>query len=142
MDAVTGTFKVKYTHLAERPFQFIRSVIAPGSPVWQPYLATPGFPDFPSNHATFSNSVAYVLSGIYGNQTAFANATYEGVMVDVGNGPQNLGTRHYASFDAMAEEISISRLYGGIHYRYSCEEGAKQGRKTAQNVEAQVKFLK
>lgn len=47
-----------------------------------------------------------------------------------------------ASFDAMAEEISISRLYGGIHYRYSCEEGAKQGRKTAQNIDAKLKFLK
>jgi hypothetical protein len=142
-DAVTGSFKVKYTHLAERPFQFIRATIAPGAnPVWQPFLATPGFPDFPSNHAVFSNSVAYALTSIYGNQTALTNATYEGVMADIGKGPENLGSRRYASFDAMAEEISISRLYGGIHYRYSCEEGAKQGRKTAQNIDTKLKFLK
>ncbi|RYY54542.1 MAG: phosphatase PAP2 family protein [Chitinophagaceae bacterium] len=142
-DAVTGSFKVKYTHLAERPFQFIRTVIVPTAiPQWQPYLPTPGFPDFPSNHAIFSNSVAYALSSIYGDKTAITNSTYEGVMADMGNGPQNLGKRQYASFDAMADEISISRLYGGIHYRYSCEEGAKQGRKTAQNVETKLNFLK
>ncbi|MET0637893.1 MAG: vanadium-dependent haloperoxidase [Chitinophagaceae bacterium] len=142
-DAVTGSFKVKYTHLAERPFQFIRAVIAPNAtPTWQPFLGTPAFPDFPSNHAVFSNSVAYALTSIYGDQVSFKNATYEGVMADLGRGPQNLGTRNYASFNAMAGEISISRLYGGIHYRYSCEEGAKQGRKTAQNVDTKVKFSK
>lgn len=142
-DATTGSFKVKYAHLKERPFQFIRSVIVPGSnPVWQPFLATPGFPDFPSNHAVFSNSVVYVLTSLYGNQAAFTNASYEGVMADLGNGLENLGSRHYQSFDAMATEISTSRLYGGIHYRYSCEEGAKQGRKTAQNIDNKLKFLK
>ena len=142
-DAVTGSFKVKYAHLAERPFQFIRAVIAPSeSPVWKPFLGTPNFPDFPSNHAVFSNSVAYALSSVYGNNVAITNATYEGLMADVGNGLQNLGTRHYKSFDAMANEISISRLYGGIHYRYSCEEGAKQGRRTAKNVEMKVRFLR
>ncbi|RYY60745.1 MAG: phosphatase PAP2 family protein [Chitinophagaceae bacterium] len=121
----------------------MRGVIVPNAdPAWKPFLGTPGFPDFPSNHAVFSNSVAYALSSIYGSQTAFKNATYEGVMADLGSGPENLGTRQYASFDAMAAEISISRLYGGIHYRYSCEEGAKQGKKTAQNVDAKVKFLK
>ncbi|RYY58456.1 MAG: hypothetical protein EOO05_16375, partial [Chitinophagaceae bacterium] len=61
-DAVTGSFKVKYMHLAERPFQFIRGVIVPNAdPAWKPFLGTPGFPDFPSNHAVFSNSVAYAL---------------------------------------------------------------------------------
>jgi hypothetical protein len=142
-DASTGSFKAKYSHLKERPFQFIRSVITPdANPVWQPYLSTPGFPDFPSNHAIFSSSVAYALSSLYGNKTAFTDASYEGVMADLGNGPENLGSRHYKSFEEMETEISMSRLYGGIHYRYSCEEGRKQGRKTAQLIETKLKFLK
>lgn len=143
LDASTGSFKAKYEHWAERPFSFIRSIIDPtANPEWKPFLTTPGFPDFPSNHAIFSSSVAHVLSGIYGNNVAFTNTAYEGIMADVGNGPENLGSRHYASFDAMVDEISMSRLYGGIHYRYSCDEGKKQGKKTAQNIEAKVKFLK
>lgn len=143
LDASTGSFKVKYTHLKERPFQFIRAVIAPNAnPIWQPYLATPGFPDFPSNHAIFSTAVAYALTSIYGDHARFTDASYEGLMVDLGNGPENLGSRHFKSFDDMASEVSISRLYGGIHYRYSCAEGQKQGRKTAQNIDRKIKFLK
>ena len=42
----------------------------------------------------------------------------------------------------MTQEIAISRLYGGIHYRYSCEEGIKQGKKIAQNIDSKLKFLK
>lgn len=143
LDASTGSFKAKYTHWAERPFSFIRTVIDPSAdPAWKPYLGTPGFPDFPSNHAIFSSALAHVLSGIYGNNVPFTDTAYEGVMVAIDNGPENLGSRHYESFDSMMEEISISRLYGGIHYRYSCEEGKKQGKKTAQNIEAKVRFQK
>lgn len=143
MDASTGSFKTKYQYLTERPFQFIRAHIAPGAiPVWQPYLPTPGFPDFPSNHAIFSSSVVFVLNDLYGSNVPFTDASYEGVMADLGNGPENLGTRHYNNFAEMEEEISMSRLYGGIHYRYSCDEGRKQGRKTAQNIYNSLQFLK
>lgn len=142
-DASTGSFKAKYEHWKERPFSFIRSVIVPdANPVWQSYLSTPGFPDFPSNHAVFSSSVGYVLTSLYGNNVAFTDASYDGLMFDLGNGPENLGSRHFNSFDEMVQEISMSRLYGGIHYRYSCEEGMKQGKKIAQNIESSLKFLK
>jgi membrane-associated phospholipid phosphatase len=118
-------------------------VIAPGAiPAWQPYIPTPPYPDFPSNHAVFSSSVAYALSSLFGSNTPFTNRSYEGVMADLGNGPVNLGTRTYSSFEAMAEEIGISRLYGGIHIRYAIEEGWKQGKKIAQNVDSKLKFLK
>jgi hypothetical protein len=142
-DATTGSFKAKFTYLNERPFQYIRAVIAPtASPVWQSFIPTPPYPDFPSNHAVFSASVAYALGSLYGNQTSFTNRSYEGVMIDLGNGLVNLGTREYSSFEAMSQEIGISRLYGGIHIRYAIEEGWKQGKKTAQNVETKLKFLK
>jgi hypothetical protein len=86
--------------------------------------------------------VAYVLSSLYGSQTAFTNNSYEGVMADLGNGPVNLGSRHYTSFEAMSHEIGISRLYGGIHIRYAIEEGIKQGKKVAQNIDNKLKFSK
>ena len=142
-DATTGSFKAKFTYLNERPFQFIRSVIAPGAiPAWQSFIPNPPYPDFPSNHAIFSASVAYALSKLYGSQTPFTNRSYEGVMADLGNGPVNLGTRHYASFEAMSQEIGISRLYGGIHIRYAIDEGFKQGKKIAQNIDSKLKFEK
>jgi hypothetical protein len=144
-DATTGSFKAKFQFLRERPFSFIRTVIAPvADPAnqWKPFIGTPPFPDFPSNHAVFSSSVAYSLASLYGNNTPLVNSTYEFRTFDFGNGPVSLGSRHYASFDAMTQEIAISRLYGGIHYRYSCEEGMKQGKKIAQNIHSKLKFLK
>lgn len=142
-DGTTGSFKAKFTYLNERPFSFIRSVIAPAAvPAWQSFIPTPPYPDFPSNHALFSASVAYALSSLYGSQTPFVNRTYEGVMVDLGSGPVNLGTRHYSSFDAMSQEIGMSRLYGGIHIRYALEAGWEQGKKIAQNIDKTVKFMK
>ena len=57
-------------------------------------------------------------------------------------GPVNLGSRHYNSFEAMSHEIGISRLYGGIHIRYAIEEGLKQGKKIAENINSKLKFLK
>ena len=142
-DATTGSFKAKFTHLNERPFQFIRSVIVPGAvPAWQPFIPTPPYPDFPSNHAVFSSSVAYTLGTLYGIQTPFTNSSYEGIMINLGNGPVNLGTRNYSSFTAMSQEIGISRLYGGIHIRYAIEEGLQQGRKIAQNIDSNLEFLK
>lgn len=143
LDASTSSFKAKYEHWTERPFSYIRAVIAPEEiPEWKSYLSTPGFPDYPSNHAVFSSSVAYVLASIYGDNVPFTDTSYEGVMADLGNGPENLGSRQYDSFEDMMLEISMSRLYGGIHYRYSCDEGMKQGTKVAQNIDNTVKFLK
>ena len=142
-DATTGSFKAKFTYLNERPLQYIRSVIAPAAnPKWQSFIPTPPYPDFPSNHAVFSSSVAYMLCTLYGSQTEFTNRSYEGVMADLGNGPVNLGSRYYNSFEAMSQEIGISRLYGGIHIRYAIEEGFNQGRKIAENIDNKLKFMK
>jgi hypothetical protein len=144
-DATMGSFKAKFEYLRERPFSFIRTVIAPvADPAnqWKPFIGTPAFPDFPSNHAVFSSSVASSLASLYGNNTPFVNSTYESRMFDFGDGPVSLGSRHFTSFDAMTQEIAMSRLYGGIHYRYSCEEGMKQGKKIAQNIDSKLKFLK
>lgn len=42
--------------------------------------------------------------------------------------------REYRSLRACAEEIGMSRLYGGIHYRFSNEDGLALGRKVARAV--------
>jgi hypothetical protein len=144
-DGTTASFKAKFQYLRERPFSFIRTVIAPSpdpATQWKPFIGTPAFPDFPSNHGLFSANVAYSLASLYGSNTPFVNSTYAGRIVDLGQGPIDLGSRHYANFEAMTNEISDSRVYGGIHYRYSCQEGQKQGKKIAQNIDNTLKFLK
>ncbi|MEO5685658.1 MAG: vanadium-dependent haloperoxidase [Chitinophagaceae bacterium] len=144
-DATIGSMKAKFNFMQERPFQFIRRVIAPSSDPatwWKPFIATPAHPDFPANHATFSGAFAQALTSIFGDNVSFTNSTYKGTMVDLGKGAEDLGSYSYKSFFEFANDIAISRVYGGIHTRHAVEEGAKQGIKTAQNINAKVKFRK
>jgi len=64
-----------------------------------------GFPNFPSyisGHSTFSGAAAAILGHII---------------------PERAG-----DYEAMAKEASISRMYGGIHYRSDCEKGLVVGK--------------
>ncbi|MFT3934405.1 MAG: vanadium-dependent haloperoxidase [Chitinophagaceae bacterium] len=144
-DATIGSMKFKFQYMQERPFQFIRRVIAPSTDPatwWKPFIATPAHPDFPANHATFSGAFAQSLTSVFGDNVGFTNSTYKGQMVDLGNGSEDMGSYTYKSFMEFANAIAISRVYGGIHTRHAVEEGTKQGIKTAQNIDSKVKFLK
>ena len=57
----------------------------------------PNFPSYTSGHSTFSGAAATVLGHLIPGKAA--------------------------EFTAMAKEASLSRLYGGIHYRSDCEQG-------------------
>ena len=96
-------------------------------------FATPNFPEFPSGHSTIAGSFAEILKGFFGNDYHLTDHTYD----YLGMAPHS-----YSSFSEMVDEVCISRVYAGIHYRLSCERGAQQGQKIAQNVLDKVKFLK
>jgi hypothetical protein len=46
----------------------------------------------------------------------------------------DLKPRQFDSFRKAANEASISRLYGGIHYRDGIEQGQEQGRQIGRFV--------
>ena len=45
-----------------------------------------------------------------------------------------MAPRTFSSFDAIAYEVSKSRVYAGIHYKPSCDTGIIQGIKVADNI--------
>ena len=47
--------------------------------------------------------------------------------------------RHFKSMDEAALEVSMSRLYGGIHYRQSVTSAYEQGKKIGQLVMDKLK---
>jgi hypothetical protein len=145
MDATIGSMKAKFHFMQERPFQFIRRVIEPSNDKdtwWKPFIPTPPYSDFPANHAVFSGAFTHALTTIFGDNVHFTNSTYAGLSAVIDGTPVELGSYSYNSFYEMAHAIAISRVYGGIHTRHAVEEGTKQGIKTAQNIDAKVKFLK
>lgn len=74
-------------------------------PGFKTILGTPNFPSYTSGHSTFSAAAADVLAYIFPEEEA--------------------------KFVAWAEEAAMSRVYGGIHYRFDAEAGLEQGRAVA-----------
>lgn len=122
---------VKYTTFVDRPTRYIRDVL--GHTTWTSYLPMPNHPDFPSGHSQTGGAFASVMSSIFGADYPITLHTYDHI---------GLAPRPYPSFDAMTDDIGISRVYGGIHYRYSCEEGKKQGWKIGENILNILQFKK
>ena len=118
--------KFKYNHI--RPVTVINEYIDRN---WQPFLQTPPFPEHSSGHSGISASAATVLTRLFGDNFAFEDTSdldYIGMK------------RSFQSFMQAADEASISRVYGGIHYRSGVDAGAMQGREVGQYVIN--KFLK
>ncbi|CAM8631615.1 PAP2_haloperoxidase domain containing protein [Comamonadaceae bacterium] len=127
-DSFVAAWATKYSLNVLRPVTYIQLVIDSN---WAPtLLPTPPFPDHPSGHAVQSSSAQAVLSKVFGANTEFVDNTHN----DRGWGP-----RTFKSFKAAADEAAMSRVYGGIHYRFSSEGGKPQGLCVANKVLA-LKF--
>jgi len=108
---------VKYKWSYVRPVTVIGEQI---EKTWLPFLQTPPFPEYTSGHSTITASAATVLTKLYGDHFAFNDTSdmrYIGMQ------------RKFESFLQAADECSVSRLYGGIHYRLSVDTGAACGRR-------------
>lgn len=92
---------------------------------WEPMLQTPPFPEYTSGHSVISTAAAVVLTEEFGPAFRFRDTS------EVAYG---LPVRTFDSFQQAAAEAAISRLYGGIHYRRSIEQGAIQGRRVGELV--------
>jgi hypothetical protein len=130
-DMLITIFKEKYTYNVERPIKYIREVL--GHSDWNTLFPTPGHPEFPSAHASISTTAMEMLASVFGDNFSFTDHTYEYL---------GMPARSYNSFHELAIESGLSRIYAGIHYRYSVEKGWLIGKKVADNIFAKLKFKK
>lgn len=114
-DAFISCWDEKYRSNRIRPETVINQWI---DPAWRAVLQTPPFPEYTSGHSVVSASVATVLTALVGDNFAYTDV----VEVEFG-----VPARKFKSFKHAAQEAAISRLYGGIHFRDSIEDGGKQG---------------
>lgn len=116
-DGFIACWDEKYRSNVIRPVTVINEWL---DPRWTPFLQTPPFPEYTSGHSTITAAAATVLEELYGTNFAFQDTSdlrYIGMQ------------RHFDSFRQASDEASISRVYGGIHYRSATEAGAEQGKK-------------
>ncbi|MEP7317862.1 MAG: vanadium-dependent haloperoxidase [Panacibacter sp.] len=115
-DAFISCWDEKYRSNYIRPETVINKYF---SPEWQPYIQTPPFPEYTSGHAVISAAAAEVMTSIFGENISYTDSSE----LEFG-----IPNRSFTSVKAAAEEASISRVYGGIHYKYSCQVGAEEGK--------------
>jgi hypothetical protein len=121
-DAFIACWDEKYRSNVVRPVTFISEHI---DNRFVPFLQTPPFPEYTSGHSAITAAASTVLAFMYGNNFSFQDTSdlrYIGMQ------------RHFNSFQEAAAEASISRIYGGIHYRTGVEAGADQGKKVGELV--------
>ncbi|HEX7014267.1 MAG TPA: vanadium-dependent haloperoxidase [Cyclobacteriaceae bacterium] len=127
MDAFVSCWDEKYRSVLIRPETYINQYIDEN---WTPLLQTPPFPEYTSGHSMVSNAASVVLTKLFGDNFSFTDSTE----VDFG-----ITARSFNSFREAAAEATISRLYGGIHYRRACEVGAVIGTRIGEFVVDRVK---
>ena len=123
-DAVASAWSAKYDAHFWRPGDAIREAGSDGNPdtepdpAWTPRNITFGnSPEYPSGTSTFAGASSTVLAGFYcTDRVAF---DFEGEQ----------GTRRdYRRLSDAADEAGVSRIYNGLHFRFSKEAGLSAGR--------------
>lgn len=122
-DAFICCWETKYSTNCIRPITYIQEVI---DKLFKPSFYTPAFPEYTSGHSTQWGAASEILSSIFGNDYAFVDQT--DYLRD------KLVPRNFKSFDQAAQEASMSRIYGGIHFRQACEVGLEQGKRIGRSV--------
>jgi hypothetical protein len=94
-------------------------------PNFLPFIVTPCFPSYPSNHGSGSNGGAEVMRRLYGGA---------GHSITLSNPAVPHTVLQYTSFRQITDDISDARVYGGIHFRFDQTAGARLGKAVGRAV--------
>jgi hypothetical protein len=131
-DDVIAFYDAKYTYNFWRPVTAIRAGDSDNNPEtvadpnWLPKVGkTAPDPSYPGAHAVISAAGAEVLISFFDRDRVDLNVTSE-VLPGV--------ERSFMSFSAAAEEATLSRIFGGQHFRFDLTTGQRLGRDVADFV--------
>jgi hypothetical protein len=136
-DTSLATADAKMHYNFWRPITAIRNAEDDGNkataadPAWEPLIGTPNHPEYPCAHCSSAASTAAVLKSDVGD------APPGGVRVASRSVPNSI-VQVVPTLDKWVEEVSASRIYGGVHYRFSNEAGEEIGRKVATMALAKI----
>jgi PAP2 superfamily len=129
-DTRIAVWDAKYEYGYWRPITAINTdtdygaVDAPPDTTWVPLIETPNHPEYPSGHSITGGGGARLLAQVFGDDVSFAvsSDTLPGV------------TRSFTKLSDAEQENANSRIYGGLHYRFSNETGIALGHQVADYV--------
>lgn len=137
-DGLQTSYESKYHYVLWRPVTAIRAAddLNPGTvsePGWLPLHSvapagspthTPPYPAYASNASAIGGACATILAGVFGTDVSF--------QIPWARYSATGATQTYAGFREAAEEMALSRVYGGIHFRFDCVAGLEIGTNVAE----------
>ena len=133
-DAIIAGWDSKYHYNRWRPVTAIREADIDGNPetqpdtAWLPLLVTPPHQEYPAAHGVATGGLAYALEKYFGTSHLAITLT----STSVPGVP--LAKHSFSNIHEIVADVINGRVYGGVHYRTSVEEGAAIGRKVAEWV--------
>ena len=134
-DAAIAGFAAKYHYRAWRPRTAIPQAEADGNaataadPAWTPLLSV-NHPEYPSGHSFLVGAFTETLKTFFGTDQVQLSLSASKTAV-----PQIVKeTRTYAGVAEIVREVDNARIWGGLHYRHSMDDGEAQGASVARHV--------
>ena len=130
----TSVFEAKYHYLFWRPITAIRNGDRDDNSAterdadWGPMIVTPMQPEYPCAHCMLASAITTVLRAEAGGSAALDLSTTSNTARGV--------TRRWTSTDAVVQEVSMARIWAGVHYRNSTEVGNHMGQQVGALVAA------
>ena len=120
-DAGIACFEAKFHYGFWRPVHAVRATEPAWQyPVWQPLLNV-NHPEYPSGHACLTGAVTSALRVYFG--TDRIRFTVDSTTIGV--------TRTYETLSAPVAEVADARVWSGLHFRHSMQDGTTVGRHAA-----------
>lgn len=129
-DAFISCWDEKFRSNYVRPETAINKYV---SSEWTPFIQTPPFPEYTSGHAVISAAAAEVITHYFGDNVPYTDTSE----LEFG-----IPNRSFTSVRNAAKEAAISRVYGGIHFKHSCDVGADAGLKVGRLVLQRLQMKK
>lgn len=131
-DAWIGCWDGKYHYSFWRPVTAIQQgdtdgrTDTNGDVNWLPFQTTPNHPEYPAAHACVSTAASHALRRFFRrDETTFAMDAVVGGVTYV---------HTFTRYTDAGAEASAARIYGGMHYDFSNEAGARLGRRVVRQM--------
>jgi hypothetical protein len=131
-ESLIAVFDAKYAYNFWRPSTAIRNAELDGNDAtepdatWSSLIDTPMHPEYPSAHSILASAVGTVLNAELGGspmpELSTTSATAKGV------------TRRWTRIDDFVNEVSVARVYEGVHFRFSTDVGMAMGKQIGEAV--------
>ena len=125
-DAMIAVFDAKYQYNFWRPVTAICNGDMDGNDAteqdlsWAPFVDTPMHPEYPCAHCIVASAVGTVLEAEIGaGPTPILTTT---------STTANNSARSWKKIDDFVQEVSLARIYDGVHYRNSTQVGTAMGK--------------